>query len=73
MTEQCHRALPPVVAGVAVLEAINALQSQASGVVAGEAQTADGDRVVEQLQILGGTGRTGLAHAGIAGLQAVVP
>lgn len=73
MPEQGHRTFPPVVAGIAVFETIDALQPQAAAIVAGETQAADRHRIVEQLQILVGAGRARFAHAGVAGLEAVVP
>ena len=73
MAKQRDRPLPPIVPGIAVFETIDALQPQAAAIVAGEAQAADGDRVVEQLQILVGTGRARLTNAGIPGLETVVP
>ncbi|MDQ5881046.1 MAG: hypothetical protein QG616_876 [Pseudomonadota bacterium] len=73
LPEQRDTALPAVVAGIAVFEGVGALQAQPSGIVARRAKTADGHRIVKQLQILVGTGGTRFAHASLAGLETVVP
>ena len=71
--EQDDAALPAVVAGVAVFKGVGALQAQHAVVVTHQPQAAEGNGVVEQLQILVGTGAFRLTDAGFAGIEAVVP
>ena len=73
MAEQGDAALPAIVASVAVLEVVHTLQAQPAVLIAGKAQVAAGDRVVEELQILVGTGNTRLVHTGFPRQKAVVP
>ena len=63
----------PVVAGVAVFEAIDAAQAKPSIVVAHQPQRTDGNRVVEKLQALIGAGTLRCLDADFAHLQAVQP
>jgi hypothetical protein len=71
--EQGDVALPAIVAGIAVLEVIDAPQAQAAIVIARRAQPAERDGVIEQQQVFGRTGGTRSGHPRRTCLEAVEP
>lgn len=73
LPEQHHAAAAAIVAGVAVLELIDAPQHQLAVVIARRLQGGNRHGVVEQLQVVGCASPARRADAGVARFQAVEP
>ena len=71
--DQEHTALDSIIAGVAVLEIIGALQFQASPLVAHQFQPRNRDGIVEELETLRRAGGLGCVDSRFTHLDAVEP